>query len=431
MRPETGRLYLDFHHQGVRCREQTALMDTPANRRTLEGLASRIRREQSRGSFIYRTFFPDSPRAATFEPDTQADVPAAVGTHGGEPETPSFADFAEAWFAENKPRWRTSHAETIRGILDGRLLPSFGGNPVGSITRAEILSFRAAVASSSKRKGQKKLSASRVNHIMTALRMILADAADRHNLVSPFRNIKPMRLPRQDIEPFSLDEVERLIETIRDDYRPYLVTRFYTGLRTGEINALEWKFIDLDNDLIRIRQSVVKGVIHETKNSSSSRDVPMVAAVRRALLDQRERVAADCRWVFPAPQGGPISVSNFTNRVWQPLLRHLDMAPRRPYQTRHTAATLMLAAGENPEWVAHVLGQSSTEMLFRVYSRYVPNLTRNDGRAFSHLVTAGSSLGKRGSALPSSLTALSRTQLETLVRELGQIQRGDTTDCDA
>jgi len=62
------------------------------------------------------------------------------------------------------------------------------------------------------------------------------------------------------------------------------------------------------------------------------------------------------------------------------------MKKRRPYQTRHTAATLFLASGENPEWVARVLGHASTEMLFKVYSRYIPNLTRQDGSAFETLV---------------------------------------------
>jgi integrase len=53
---------------------------------------------------------------------------------------------------------------------------------------------------------------------------------------------------------------------------------------------------------------------------------------------------------------------------------------------RHTAATLWLASGEAPEWIARQLGHSSTEMLFRVYSRYVPNLTRRDGSAIERLL---------------------------------------------
>jgi integrase len=54
---------------------------------------------------------------------------------------------------------------------------------------------------------------------------------------------------------------------------------------------------------------------------------------------------------------------------------------------RHTAATLWLASGEAPEWIARQLGHSSTEMLFRVYSRYVPNLTRRDGSAMDRLLS--------------------------------------------
>ena len=51
-----------------------------------------------------------------------------------------------------------------------------------------------------------------------------------------------------------------------------------------------------------------------------------------------------------------------------------------------TAATLWLAAGENPEWIARQMGHTTTEMLFRVYSRYVPNLTRRDGSAIERLL---------------------------------------------
>jgi integrase len=91
--------------------------------------------------------------------------------------------------------------------------------------------------------------------------------------------------------------------------------------------------------------------------------------------------------VFCNLAGEPIDTNNFTKRVWYPLLRHLGLTLRRPYQTRHTAATLWLAAGETPEWIANQMGHASTEMLFRVYSRFVPNLTRRDGSAFDRLLS--------------------------------------------
>jgi integrase len=90
-------------------------------------------------------------------------------------------------------------------------------------------------------------------------------------------------------------------------------------------------------------------------------------------------------FVFATNIGTPLG-DNLTKRVWHPLLRHLGLRARSPYQTRHTSATLWLASGENPEWIARQMGHANTEMLFRVYSRYVPNLTRNDGSAFERLI---------------------------------------------
>lgn len=71
----------------------------------------------------------------------------------------------------------------------------------------------------------------------------------------------------------------------------------------------------------------------------------------------------------------------------------MGYALRRPYQMRHTAATLWLASGEAPEWIARQLGHTSTEMLFRVYSRYVPNLTRQDGSAMERLLASRMATG--------------------------------------
>jgi len=163
--------------------------------------------------------------------------------------------------------------------------------------------------------------------------------------------------------------------------------RFFTGLRTGEINALMWEHIDFTRSQILVRQTLVDGeATPGGKTLGSVRDVPMLPMVRQALEAQFQQRRPDVSWVFATREGGPVDGHNFNNRIWLPLLRYLSLKPRRPYQTRHTAATLMLAAGENPEWIARVLGHANTEMLFKVYSRFVPNLTRRDGLALAGLL---------------------------------------------
>lgn len=224
---------------------------------------------------------------------------------------------------------------------------------------------------------------------MNILRMVMTEAADRYEFVSPFRNIKPLKLQRVHIEPFSLSEVETILQTVREDYRNYYLVRFYTGMRTGEIDGLKWEFVDFQRREILIRETLIGGETEYTKTDGSQREIPMFGPVYDALKEQYEATGKLSKYVFCNREGKSLDHNNVTKRVWYPLLRALNLKKRRPYQTRHTAATLFLASGENPEWVARTLGHSTTEMLFKVYSRYVPNLTRQDGSAFERLLQTG------------------------------------------
>lgn len=393
VRPETGTLYLDFFYRGVRCREQTALADTPENRKKVQSLLNRVQKDITQGAFDYAAVFPGSPRAVQFAIPAPGFITApnakALATDGAAPRpaTPLFADFAEQWFLEMSPQWRRLHRSCVREVLNKNLLPTFGKSPVGDVTKADVLAFRAQVAQLPGRKGT--LGNARINKIMCFLRQILNEAVDRFEVTPAFRGVKPLKQKKTDVQPFSLDEVNRILEAVRVDYRNYLAVRFFTGMRTGEINGLQWKYVDLERNLILVRETVVAGEVEDdAKTQSSVRDIPMQPMVREAILAQQRARDPAVPWVFPSREGGPIDAHNFTNRVWYPLLRYLELEKRRPYQTRHTAATLMLASGENPEWIARTLGHSNTDMLFRVYSRYVPNLTRQDGRAFAGLINS-------------------------------------------
>jgi integrase len=164
-------------------------------------------------------------------------------------------------------------------------------------------------------------------------------------------------------------------------------------MRTGEVHGLKWKYVDWDLRIIRVRETFVLGEDEYTKTDGSQRDIQMSQPVFEAMKSQFEATGEMSEYVFCNLVGTPLDNKNFTDRVWYPLLRLLAMEERRPYQMRHTAATLWLASGEAPEWIARQLGHTSTEMLFRVYSRYVPNLTRQDGSAMERLLASQLSQG--------------------------------------
>jgi integrase len=384
-RKGSGKLFVDFRYRGQRCREQTALDDTPANRKKLAKLMARIEAEVTLGIFDYRRYFPESRLAEQFE------QPAPV-VEAEKSDTPVFEAFAETWYEEMKVGWRESYQSSIRGILDKRLLDHFGDKAVAQITKADLLQFRAELGKVVRKDG-KRLSATHINRHMKILRMILNEAADRYEFTSPYHGIKPLKVQKTDIDPFTLDEITQVLGAVRPDFHDYYTVRFFTGMRTGEIDGLKWRYVDFSRRQILVRETVYRGKQEYTKNAGSQREIDMSQPVYQALQRQKE-ATSDFEYVFCTRAGTPLSHNNVTKRVWYPLLRHVGLRKRRPYQTRHTAATLWLASGENPEWIARQMGHANTEMLFRVYSRYVPNLTRKDGSAFENLLASNMATGR-------------------------------------
>ena len=265
VRQDTGWLFIDFRYLGVRCREQTALPDSASNRKKVQRLLDKIEKEIRDGTFNYRQFFPASKNALKFDqaPPEVPLVPIAqavssVGQNIKKP-TPLFMDFAETWFSEKSVEWRTSHRKTIRDDIDKRLVPRFGEMAVGEITKADILAYRADLAKAPARGKTQLLSNPRINKILNPLRQILCEAADRHDFRTPFQNIKQLRVKRTDVDPFSLGEVQKILNTARPDFRNYFTVRFFTGMRTGEVHGLKWKYVDFERRLILVRETVVDG----------------------------------------------------------------------------------------------------------------------------------------------------------------------------
>jgi integrase len=395
VRRETEKLFVDFRYRGERCREHTALNDTPMNRRKLEKLLQRIEAEIAFGTFDYARYFPNSillsrftSKGQTMPAISRVRQSAASGAAVRPVESMPFKEFANEWYSQYEIEWKRSYRHTVHGTFDKHLIPRFGAMDIGRITKEEILNFRSDLGKLPGRKSKEHLSAQRINHVMGVLRRLLEDGADRFQFTSPYQRIKPLKLAKSDVQPFTLNEVQLILQTVRKDFANYLKVRFFTGMRTGEVDGLKWRYVDFERRLILIRETVVNGQEDTTKTYDSTRDIQMSQVVCDALKAQYQATGNASPYVFCNRDAKPVDHTNFANRVWYPLLRHLKLPARRPYQTRHTAATLWLAAGESPEWIARQLGHTTTEMLFRVYSRFVPNLTRKDGSAFERLLNS-------------------------------------------
>jgi integrase len=300
--------------------------------------------------------------------------------------TPTFEAFYLVWRRHMAPEWKPLHLRSVDDIFRAHFLPRLGTRPVDQIDRDDVYEVRAELRM---RRGRHDgpLAASTVNKAMVLLTQCMNEAALRYEFASPCAAIKRLKNAPPEPRPFGLDEVGLIDREIRSDYQDYVTTRFFTGMRTGEINGLRWRHVDLTAGVIKVRQTRSAGREQEGgKTAAARRDIPLLQPVREALERRRDTGSRPGDYVFQTPTGRPIDEHNFANRIWYPLLDRLGLEKRRPYETRHTTATLLLAAGENPEWIARLMGHANTQMLFTVYSRYVPNLTRADGTAIAALV---------------------------------------------
>lgn len=80
VRKETGKLYLDFRFRNIRCREQTELKDTPANRKRAQNLMDKVQAEIMLGQFDYRATFPNSSNLKKIEA-CQMPLPQQLGRY--------------------------------------------------------------------------------------------------------------------------------------------------------------------------------------------------------------------------------------------------------------------------------------------------------------------------------------------------------------
>ena len=76
---------------------------------------------------------------------------------------------------------------------------------------------------------------------------------------------------------------------------------------------------------------------------------------------------------FSSPIGALVDTSYLQRRVWKPALKKGGLDYREMKQTRHSFATKVLSCGENPHWIARVMGHRDTDMIIRVYGKYIEN----------------------------------------------------------
>jgi integrase len=167
------------------------------------------------------------------------------------------------------------------------------------------------------------------------------------------------------------EQVETLASKIDPRYRVLILFASYTGMRIGEITALQVQDVDFLRRTVRVSRSdtEISGKLSSgTPKSGKARTVPVPAF----LIDElASHVAGKDRdaYIFTAPEGGRHRQSRFLEVHFHKALKAAGLDPELDFHDlRHTAASLMVSAGANVKAVQNALGHASAAMTLDVYA---------------------------------------------------------------
>jgi integrase len=211
-----------------------------------------------------------------------------------------------------------------------------------------------------------------------AVRLELADRNVAAAIPSPRADRKRPRI-------LSLDDARRLLRVAREqgrDYPLYLIA-LTTGMRQGEILALTWDKVNLEEGRVRIDQTLTEGhdrrlLATAPKTSSSRRSIDLPVVTTESLKELRRAAGghAVAAWVFTDRDGGPLRKSNLIRRSFKPLLVAAGLPDVTFHSLRHVANSILLAEGESAKVAAERLGHSSTRMTLDTYAHVLPTTQR-------------------------------------------------------
>lgn len=354
------RLQIAFSWAGAQCRE--LLPPCAINKSSIQRAASlrdEVRRKIGDGTFDYAAYFPDSPKAKAQEADStlmQFMLAEQLATYKKQVEN-----------SQMSPATYVGYAKAITG----ERMRAWHGKKLREVTPSALREWISTMDCTSKA----------IRNLLIPLRSVFEDALNDGLIdFNPFERIALAKLIKQTakasdyvIQPFTADERQTLLGACRSDELPMMQFWFSTGLRPGELQALEWRHIDWDKRTARIELNQVAGVVKAPKTAAGIRNVELNAGAMDALrLQQPMSSMRGTRiWLNPRNAEPWSTDAQIRKTLWVPLCKRAGVDYRNPYQVRHTYASALLTAGQNPWYVAQQLGHEDVEMVYRTYGKFI------------------------------------------------------------
>lgn len=276
-------------------------------------------------------------------------------------------DLAEEWLLVNRERLKPSSVQRYQGFLKNHIKDTIGTVVVIYLTTVSIHQFTV---------GRLKvgLAPQTVNAILTVLHSILKYGHQQYNFSIP--EIIYLSSEKKEMRVLSLDEQKQLVKYLlmdTDIYKLGVLVALYTGLRLGELCALNWD--DISEDRIRICRTVQRlqkedGMGTELftgapKTKTSIRTIPIPSFLKKVILPFRKQELEQSRFL-----------ANYPNEIVEPrtmqykfkkYLKEAEVNPANFHALRHTFATRCIERGFEVKTLSEILGHSNVQTTLNKY----------------------------------------------------------------
>jgi integrase len=311
------------------------------------------------------------------------------------PSKTTVADYLRRWLQEYvRPNLSPRGFERYESIARVHLIPSLGAIALTQLRPEHLQRHYAS-------KLNEGLSPRSVRYQHVVLHKAL-ETAMKWGLV--VRNVADgvdvPRSRRKDMQTWSELEVRHFLDVAKDSpYYPLFHTTLYTGMRRGELLALRWRDIGVQE--IHVNRSLHQlrdgsYIFTQPKSAKSRRTIDLSPSSILAIAEHRERqegirivIGVPMKQedlVFSTPEGKPLR-PNTVSRAWTVLAARAGLRAIRLHDARHTHASLMLKQGVHPKIVQERLGHGSIQVTLDTYSHVAPGLQKAAAESFDKLIS--------------------------------------------